>query len=55
MKRILPRCADCTEDHPILTQVSSGPEIILLCSDCYNLRYSREVKNEIKYFEKEKS
>lgn len=55
MKRILSRCADCSEDHPILTQVSSGPEIIFLCSDCYNLKYSKEVKNEIKYVEKEKS
>ena len=55
MKKVLSRCADCAEDHPILTQVSSGPEIIFLCSDCYNLKYSKEVKNEIKYVEKEKS
>jgi hypothetical protein len=55
MKKLLSRCADCAEDHPILTQVSSGPETIFLCSDCYNLKYSKEMKNEIKYVEKEKS
>ena len=53
MKNILPRCAHCSEDSPLLTQVSSGPEIIFLCSDCYNFKYSEEVPNEIKYVEKE--
>ena len=55
MKKYLSNCSDCGEDNTILTQVSSGPEIIFLCSDCYNLKYSKEVKNEIKYVEKEKS
>ena len=55
MKIPLSRCTDCAEDNLLLTQVSSGPEIIFLCSDCYNLKYSKEVKNEIKYVEKEKS
>ena len=55
MKKILSRCADCAEDNLLLTQVSSGPEIIFLCSDCYNLKYSNEAQNEIKYVEKEKN
>ena len=55
MKKTLYRCADCAEDNPVLTQVSAGPEIIFLCGDCYNLKYSKEAQNEIKYVEKEKS
>jgi hypothetical protein len=55
MKKILSSCANCAEDSPILTQVSSGPEITFLCRDCYNIKYSKEVKNEIKYVKKEKS
>ena len=55
MKKRLSVCADCGEDNSILTQVSAEPEVIFLCSDCYNLKYSKEVQNEIKYFEKEKS
>ena len=55
MKKIISRCADCAEDNLMLTQVSAGPEIIFLCSDCYNLKYSKEAQNEIKYVEKEKS
>jgi len=54
MKKILSSCTDCGEDISILTQVSSGPEIILLCSDCYNLKYLKEVQNEIMHVEKEK-
>jgi len=52
MKKCLSSCADCGEDNSILTQVSSGPEVIFLCSDCYNLKYSKEVQNEIRYAEK---
>ena len=55
MKKLLSRCADCAEDNPMLTQVSAGPEIIFLCSDCYNLKHSQEVQNEIRYVKKEKS
>ena len=55
MKKRLFTCVDCGEDNSILTQVSSGPEVIFLCSDCYNLKYSKEVQNEIRYAEKEKS
>ena len=55
MTKRLSVCIDCGEDTSILTQVSSGPEAVLLCSDCYNLKYSKDVKNEIKYVKKEKS
>jgi hypothetical protein len=55
MKKRLSSCAECGEDNSILTQVSSGPEVLFLCSDCYNLKYSKEVQNEIKYVENEKS
>ena len=52
MKKCLSICVDCGEDNAILTQVSSGPEIIFLCSDCYNLKYSNQVQKKIKYVEK---
>jgi|TARA_B110000902_G_C14168025_1_gene535738 hypothetical protein len=52
MKKRLSSCAGCGEDDPILTQISSGPEIIFLCSDCYDLKYSNEVQKEIKYVKK---
>jgi len=55
MKKRLSNCSDCAEDSSILTQVSSGPEVILLCSDCYNLKYSKEVQNEIYYAKKKKN
>ena len=55
MKKRLSSCAECGEDNSILTQVSSGPEVLFLCSDCYNLKYSKEVQNEIKYVENEKN
>ena len=53
MKKNLSRCTDCGDDSSILTQVSSGPEMILLCSDCCNLKYSKEIQNEINYVKKE--
>ena len=52
MKKNLSSCADCGEDNSILTQVSSGPELIFLCSDCYNLKYSKEIQNKIRYYKK---
>ncbi|MDA8937072.1 hypothetical protein N9I22_00170 [Candidatus Pelagibacter sp.] len=55
MKKILSRCAHCAEDNLMLTQVSTGPEMIFLCSDCYNFKYSKEVQNEIQYVKKEKN
>ena len=55
MKKRLSNCADCGEDNFILTQVSSGPEIIFLCTDCFNLKYSEEVQNQIRCDEKEKN
>ena len=54
MKKSLSTCADCGEDNLILMQVSSGPEVIFLCSDCYNLKYSKEAQNEIRYDKKDK-
>ncbi len=53
MKKCLSSCIECGEDSSILTQVSSAPEIILLCSDCYNLKYSNEIQKQISYTEEE--
>ena len=53
MKKNLSRCTDCGDDSSILTQVSSGPDVVLLCSDCYNIKYSKEILNEISYVEEE--
>ena len=36
-------CIDCGDDTLILIQVNFGPEIILLCSVCYNLKYLKEI------------
>ena len=54
MKKRLSGCSECGDDTAILTQVSSGPEVILLCTDCYNLKHTNETQNYINY-EKEKS
>ena len=51
MKKNLSGCSECGDDTAILTQVSSGPEIILLCTDCYNLKHSNETQNHISYEE----
>ena len=55
MKKRLPSCQNCGDDKSILTQVSSGPEVAHLCSDCHNLKYSNEVQKEIRYVKKEKT
>tara|TARA_B100000767_G_scaffold15052_1_gene14335 strand:- start:1792 stop:1959 length:168 start_codon:yes stop_codon:yes gene_type:complete len=55
MKKRLSRCVDCSDDTSILTQVSSGPELILLCTDCYYFKYSKEIQNEINHTKKEKN
>ena len=55
MKKYLFTCTDWGDDTSILTQVSSSPHAILLCTDCYNLKYSNEVNNQIIYDKKEKS
>ena len=55
MKKRLSSCADCGEDNSILTQVSSTIEVIFLCSDCYNLKYSIEVQKGTRYVEEEKN
>ena len=55
MRKYLSSCVDCGEDSTMLTQVSSGPEIVFLCADCYSLKYLKEVQNEISYDKTEKS
>ena len=42
MKKTLSSCAECGEDKSILTQVSCTMEVLYLCSDCYNNKYSKE-------------
>mgnify|MGYP001210794866 FL=1 len=54
MKKRLSSCIECGEESSILTQVTSGVEVIFLCSDCYNLKYSKEVQNEITHVNKKK-
>ena len=54
MKKFISSCNDCGDDTSILTQVSSGPEVILLCTDCYNLKYLKDIQNEISHDKKEK-
>ena len=53
MKKRLSGCSECGDDTSILTQVSSGPEVILLCTDCYNLKHSNETQNHISHEEEE--
>ena len=47
MKKRLSGCTECGDNTAILTQVSSGPEVILLCMCCYNLKHSNETQNYI--------
>ena len=54
MKKRLSGCSECGDDTAILTQVSSGPEVILLCTDCYNLKHSNETQNYIGHEEEKK-
>ena len=54
MKKSISCCLDCGDDISILIQTSSSPEIILLCTDCYNLKYSNELQKEFKHVEKKK-
>ena len=54
MKKSLSGCSECGDSTAILTQVSSGPDIILLCTDCYNFKHLNESQNYIGY-EEEKS
>ena len=51
MKKRSSGCTECGDDTAILTQVSSGPEIILLCSDCYTLKHSNESQHYIRHEE----
>ena len=54
MKKLLSSCLECGDDTSILTQVSSSPEAVLLCTGCHYLKYSHEGQNEISYTEEEK-
>jgi hypothetical protein len=47
MKKRLSSCLECGDNSSILTQVSSGPEVALLCANCYSLKYSKENQSEI--------
>ena len=55
MKKNLSARMDCGDNNSILTQVSSGPEITLLCKDCYDYKYINEIKNEIIYDKEEQN
>jgi len=55
MKKRLSSCLECGDDTSILTQVSGSPEAVLLCTDCYHLKYSHEGQKEIDYTEEDKS
>jgi len=55
MKKHLSSCLECGDNTSILTQVSSGPEVALLCSNCYNLKYSKERRSEVDHNEEEES
>jgi hypothetical protein len=55
MKKCLSSCLECGDNTSILTQVSSGPEVTLLCSNCYSHKYSKESQSEIDHSEKEES
>ena len=55
MKNRLSNCLECGDNTSILTQVSSGPEVALLCANCYSLKYSKDSQSEIDYNEEEES
>jgi len=47
MKKNSSSCHECGENKTVLTQVSNTVEIIYLCSDCYQDKYSEEARNQI--------
>ena len=55
MKKCLSSCLECGDNTSILTQVSSGPEVTLLCTNCYSHKYSKESQSEIDHNEEDKS
>ena len=55
MKKRLSGCSECGDDTAILTQVSSGHEVILLCTDCYTFKYSNEIQKHISHDQEEKN
>ena len=54
MKKRLSSCLECGDNTSILTQVSCGPEVALLCANYYSLKYSKENQIEIDHNEEEK-
>ena len=54
MKKLLSSCLECGDNTSILTQVSSGPEVILLCANCYSLKHSKENQSKTEHNEEEK-
>jgi len=55
MKKNLSSCLECGDNTSILTQVSSGPEVALLCANCHSLKYSKENQSEIDHNEDKES
>ena len=55
MKNRLSNCLECGDNTSILTQVSSGPEVALLCANCYRRKYSKENQSEIDHNKDEES
>ena len=55
MKKHLSSCLECGDNTSILTQVSSGPEVTLLCTNCYSHKYSKESQSDIDHNEEDKS
>jgi hypothetical protein len=47
MKKNTSSCQECGENKTVLTQVSNTVEIIYLCSDCYQDKYSEDAKSQI--------
>ena len=47
MKKNPSSCQECGENKTVLTQVSNTAEIIYLCSDCYQDKYSEDAKSQI--------
>ena len=55
MKKRLSSCLECGDNTSILTQVSSGPEVALLCANCYSFKYSKESQRKTDHNEEEES
>jgi hypothetical protein len=49
MKKRLSGCSECGDDTASLTQGRSGPDVILLWTDCSNLKHSNDTQNHISH------